>query len=652
MSLTQSLSGLFDHEILSGIYRFTPILVTRIRENGDILEQQGVQIENSEKSQSPQLTNLFNLFPKVRGHLYHVFEKKINTKYRIETNENNVIKVWESFAFPVNDSITGELQAIIISLDITEDSLAQKNLNQRNNELKAIFDAIPDLYFRLNHFGIILDYKTASTSDMYVPNEVFLNKKIENFLPSHLSHKVKSCMDQVIKTRKLVTMEYIVPIGISQRFFEARFFPLFNDQIIVIIREITEKVEIQNKIIEKEKLLLETQKIANVYSFFWDIPEDKVTYTDEFYNIGEIKEEEIDSKPISILKLVYIKDRKMVLREVQNSLVYKTDLYIEYRFEMPDKRIKYLLSEGKIKYDTKGNPIKMIGLTQDITVRKQNELELLTQKKELQGLLSNIEGIVAEQTNEIRIAKEKAENANQAKSYFLANVSHELKTPIHAIMSFAELGKERIRKNEFHKIQEYFEVILESVERLYNLMSNILDLSKLESGKEHFQFSNSNLFTTCIDVIHEMEAILSKKNLSIECPEPNFNTTFFFDPNKMSQVIRNLIANSIRFSTPHSKIEIEFIQDNLELEKDLTTPAIGFIVRDYGQGIQQDESKLIFEKFRQGKKVKLGTGGTGLGLSISKEIVEHHKGIIFAENHLKGGAVFTVLLPYIQNLNK
>jgi two-component system sensor kinase FixL len=556
------------------------------------------------------------------------------------------------FCISSSRSRYGELQVIIISLDITEDSLAQKNLNQRNNELKAIFDAIPDLYFRLNHSGIILDYKTASTSDMYVPNEVFLNQKIENFLPSHLSHKVSTCMNQVIQTRKLVTMEYVVPIGISQRFFEARFFPLFNEQIIVIIREITEKVEIQNKIIEKEKLLLETQKIANIYSFFWDIPEDKITYTDEFYNIAEIKEDEIDSKAVSILKVIHPKDRKMVLKEVQNSLLYKTDLYIEYRFQMPDKRIKYLLSEGKIKYDTKGNPIKMIGLTQDITIRKQNELELLTQKKELQSLLSNIEGIVAEQTNEIRIAKEKAENANQAKSFFLANVSHELKTPIHAIMSFAELGKERIRKNEFHKIQEYFEVILESVERLYNLMSNILDLSKLESGKELFQYTNSNLYTTCREVVQEMEAILTKKNLSIECPEPNFKTTFYFDTYKISQVIRNLIANSIRFSTPHSKIEIEFIQDKIEQEKNNFIPAIGFIVRDYGQGIQQDESKLIFEKFRQGKKVKLGTGGTGLGLSISKEIVEHHKGIIYADNHLKGGAVFTVLLPYKLNLNK
>jgi hypothetical protein len=103
MSLTRTFSKEFDHEILSGIYKYTPIRVTRIRENGDVLEQQGIQIENVDSSKCASITNLFSAFPIVRKFLYPVFEKRINTNYRLETIEDNLQKVWQNFAFPVLD---------------------------------------------------------------------------------------------------------------------------------------------------------------------------------------------------------------------------------------------------------------------------------------------------------------------------------------------------------------------------------------------------------------------------------------------------------------------------------------------------------------------------------------------------------------------
>jgi len=645
MASIQTLPNLYEAEILNGIYNYVPIIVIRITKDGNILEVQGTNRYLQAYGFELQNQNFYKLFVNMCDDLYPVFEFNRHTKFKSKFENKNQIFHWDNFAFPISDTENGEKQAIIISIDITDDVRSREDLNEKNNELKAIFDAIPDLYFRLDTKGLILDYKSAISSNMYVPSEAFLNSKIETFLPANLNKKITKCISEVNSKKKLVTMEYQLELSNVIRYFEARFFPLPNDQITLIIREITDKVEIQDKILENEKMLLETQKIAKVYSYFWDLQNDVFTFTDEFYTIAEINEDEIINQRETLINLVHPEDRNRVKEEIKIALEKSVSIKLEFRFLMKDKRIKYIQSEGKIKRNSKGEPIQMLGLNQDITLRKQNELELITQKSELQRLLNNIEGIVASQTNELRLEKEKAVKANQAKSYFLANVSHELKTPIHAIMSFAELGKERLNKNETNKIREYFEFILESVERLYKLMTNILDLSKLESGNETFQFTNSSLCSVCKEVVGEMKAIFDQKGIILDFKVPNFSTELYFDKIKIAQVIRNILANSIRFSESNSRIELEFVKGNFHRSNMDAFDGIGFIVRDFGEGILQDEAELIFEMFRQGRKVKLGTGGTGLGLSISREIVNNHKGIIFAKNHIQGGAEFYIILP-------
>ncbi|MDP3443673.1 MAG: histidine kinase dimerization/phospho-acceptor domain-containing protein, partial [Ignavibacteria bacterium] len=348
---------------------------------------------------------------------------------------------------------------------------------------------------------MVLDYKSDIESELYFPPEVFLHNSIESFLPSNLSQRVRTSIEKVKRDRNLVTMEYVIPLGVHRRHFEARFFPLLNNEIIVIIREISDKVIFQEKILEKEKLLLETQRIAKVFSFFYDVQENIITVTDEFKNISEISDLTLENRPEYFLKIIHDEDRESVQKEFSSSFDFKmTDIYLEYRISTPSGAIKYILTEGRVKFDSKGKPTQVLGLSQDITQRKNYEIELLTQRKELQGLLSNIEGIVQTQTLEVVQAKERAEKASQAKSFFLANVSHELKTPIHAIMSFAELGIEKIDTVDKTKVAEYFSIILQSAKRLINLMTNILDLSKLESGNENFRFENTNLYELCIDI--------------------------------------------------------------------------------------------------------------------------------------------------------
>jgi signal transduction histidine kinase len=633
----------FAHDIIQGLANYVPIDITRLDCDGNIIEKNGVSIDSSSSK------NFFNEYPQAAFHIKKLFQNINYVYFQNETLVDEERLTLENYAYLITDNSNIEKNIVIVSLDITKNNIIQESLNAKNLELKAIFDAIPDLYFRLDSYGTVLDYKSASVSEQYIPPDIFLNKPIEIFLPKNLSQKVKNSIKQVNETRSLVTMEYNISMGVSNRSFEARFFPLFNDEIIVIIREITDKVTFQEKILEKERLLLETQKIAKVFSFFWDFVENRITWTDEFYRMVGVSPEQIEHSADGFLEFIHPDDREMVIMEIQSCLKEKMNFYVEYRYLLPGNKIIHLVSEGQVKLDKSGKPNKMIGLTQDISLRKEYELELLTQKKELQQLLNNIEGIVSNQTTEVVLAKEKAEQANQAKTLFLANISHELKTPIHAIMSFAELGKEKADQMDRKKVEEYFSIIYDSGKRLFDLMSNILDLSKIDSGKENFKFAKKDIVSLCQEVVREMEAVVAKKNIKINIKKPANSILVEMDSSKISQVIRNLLTNAIKFSTKNSKIDMTLQLGKYELPgRGREEEAFGIKVRDHGKGIVDEEKALIFETFQQGKKIRAGTGGTGLGLSISKEIISAHGGIIYADNHPTGGAEFAFFIPVSQ----
>jgi len=222
------------------------------------------------------------------------------------------------------------------------------------------------------------------------------------------------------------------------------------------------------------------------------------------------------------------------------------------------------------------------------------------------------------------IAKGEAEAANQAKSEFLANMSHELRTPLHSILSFASFGIKKYTKAKPEKLLDYFDIIKRSGKMLQELLDDLLNLAKLESGKTTFVFKPTDLVMLVKSVMNELEPLLSERNLSIRHEVHKFDGEVTLDADKIKQVLRNLLDNAIKFS-PKGRIRVS--------------------VRDQGPGIPQDELEVVFDKFVQSSKTKTGAGGTGLGLAICHEIIDAHRGRIWAENRPEGGAVFSFEIP-------
>lgn len=304
---------------------------------------------------------------------------------------------------------------------------------------------------------------------------------------------------------------------------------------------------------------------------------------------------------------------------------------------------RWISVQGKCDYDTDGTILRMVGTIQDITEQKRADLELELHRDHLKDM-------VEDRTHQLVKAKESAELANQSKSKFLSNMSHELRTPIHAILSFSQLGLDKSKQSncDLSKLQQYFEHIVRSGNRLLPLVNDLLDLSKLESGKAKFIMMPCDLYQLTLEIVNEISILASDKDIRIDMEDVVQDLIVFCESTKISQVLHNLLANAIKFSPEHSTITLRMKSTGLKGRRanDKTIrPAVEFSVIDQGIGIPEDELVTIFDEFVQSSKTRSSAGGTGLGLSICREIIKGHHGLISAANNAEGGSCLSFTLP-------
>lgn len=261
--------------------------------------------------------------------------------------------------------------------------------------------------------------------------------------------------------------------------------------------------------------------------------------------------------------------------------------------------------------DSNNSPKGIIGVSSDITRQKQIEEELVK-------------------------AKEKAEESNCLKSAFLANMSHEIRTPMNGILGFANLLKEPDLSGVEQK--NYIELINQSGERMLNIINDIVDISKIESGLMELSLSTSNI-NEQIQYIHnffkaeaEAKGIRIVANLSLEDSE----ATLITDREKVYAILTNLVKNAIKYTTK-GEIELGCIRKGNFLE---------FYVKDTGIGIPKARYQAIFERFVQADiENRMAYQGAGLGLAISKAYVEMLGGEIWVESEQEKGSIFYFTIP-------
>lgn len=231
---------------------------------------------------------------------------------------------------------------------------------------------------------------------------------------------------------------------------------------------------------------------------------------------------------------------------------------------------------------------------------------------------------------ELRVAKEKAENLDRLKSAFLANMSHEIRTPLNAIVGFASLLIESDDKKER---QDYVDIMQENTELLLQLISDILDLSKIEAGTLDFTMDHLDIKSFCEDIMRNYDIKEDKPVPVLLAPDlPEYY--IYTDKKRLMQVITNFINNALKFTNEG--------QIMLEYRHKAESNEIEFAVTDTGMGIAPDKVDQAFDRF---VKLNSFSKGTGLGLSICRSIIEHLGGTIGAESEIGVGSRFWFTHP-------
>jgi PAS domain S-box-containing protein len=267
-----------------------------------------------------------------------------------------------------------------------------------------------------------------------------------------------------------------------------------------------------------------------------------------------------------------------------------------------------------------------LGNFMDITERKWMEEDL--QEKNRQLVKQQQELI--EKTNELEVV-------SQAKSDFLAHMSHELRTPLNVIIGFSELMLDGVPGEINNEQKQCLDDVLSSGKNLLELINDVLDLAKVESGKVNLRLSDIALTDVIEELKRTMTPILTPRRQSLDIEIEEGLPPVHADKGKLRQVLLNLLSNATKFTPDGGRLKIEAVKKDHSCQVS---------VADNGTGIKKEDQERLFEPFSQlDNPLTGGKGGTGLGLALSKQIIEKHGGQIWIESEYGKGSRFTFTLP-------
>jgi len=523
-----------------------------------------------------------------------------------------------------NNSLKLKVAEVLkLEAEISELRMVENKLRSSEERFKVLFDYAPDAYFLSDLRGTFIDGNIAAEkmlgqgkNELIGKNYLKLNLLSPKQLPRAAKLLIKNSLgqatgpDEFVLTRKdgsKIIVEIITyPVKIKDQ-----------SLVLGLSRNITERKKVEKELSESHKKNIATASLLNaILDAIPDIigiqnnDHEIIRYNKAGYDFLHQTPEGVSGK----------KCYSLIGRVMRCDICSTADCYASKKTELHQQ----FFPEYNIWFDMRSYPI-------------------LNEKGEILYVIEHLRDIsdIKHIEKELIKSKEKAEESDRLKSAFLTNVSHEIRTPMNGILGFAELLKNPMLSGE--EMQEYISIIGRSGNRMLNIINDLIDISKIESGQINICISGCNINEQTIYINNFFKPEADQKGLNISCTNslPDYKAIIKTDKEKLLAILTNLVKNAIKFTTEGS-IEFGYKSKGAIIE---------FYVKDTGIGITLEQKETIFERFRQGNEfLNRNYEGAGLGLFISKTYVEMLGGKIWVESDVScypgnSGSIFYFTIP-------
>jgi PAS domain S-box-containing protein len=506
---------------------------------------------------------------------------------------------------------------------------------QFNNQINSIFDDVFAFHGTVSGKGYLLSLGGRVFEKTNLNTELLIGQKFSETVFWQSSEHTAKLLDKAIEesstggkpTKSLLEFRLSSE---NKLVVELNLHPSPQspaDEVFFCAYDVTDREREIEYFKQRSEHLLYAAESAEIGLWSWDLTDNTVYSTPKCNELFETSAYEslIYDSFVSIL---HPEDRDRVEAVLQDSQATGSEYNEQFRVVYSEGRIDWISARGKTFLDAEGNPLKMMGVVRKITDQKAAEEDL------------------SRVYDREKKARDEAEEANRAKDFFLAFVSHELRSPLNAILGWSKILLTKQVDPETQK--NALETIERSARAQAKLINDLVDSARIASGKLRLEFHQVNLYEIVKTVFHSQKPTADNKNISLNFNYESEEIPVFADTGRLQQVFNNLISNALKFTPDGGSISVNLAT---------TGNVAKVMVKDNGQGIATESLPSIFRQFSQGDEKNIqDKGGLGLGLSIVKILVEKHNGRVQAESDGIGqGSTFTVFLPLLnvnQNLSE
>ena len=518
-----------------------------------------------------------------------------------------------------------ELQQLNQELETqVEERTAALHISETTN--KAIIEAIPDLLLRLKRDGTCLDYIEPAIN---AKNFLEITANISEILPPELLQKQLEMIEQAIATGELQVYEHQFLKHDQMNYEEVRILALNDTEVLVIVRDITEKQILLDQRQKTEAFLLKSEQR---YRALIDNASDAIFLADPQGNL-------IETNQKAEILSGYTRDELMGLHMSEIHPPEALEAAQNHFRNVIQNNFSPTLESVVLRKDGSHLPVEITG-----------SLIELDGEQIAQGIFRDISERVQleaeRQQSEARLihTNQQLARATRLKDEFLANMSHELRTPLNAILGMSEGLIEEVFGPLNERQIQALETVQDSGNHLLDLINDILDVAKIEAGQIELKYTSVSLSHLCQSSLAFVKQQALKKRIQLEAKIPVNLPNLLLDERRIRQVLINLLNNAVKFTPDGGHITLEVTQPAVNSSN--LKSYLEIAITDTGIGIAPENISKLFQPFIQiDSALNRQYAGTGLGLALVKQIVEIHGGKVELTSDLGIGSCFKIELP-------